>query len=566
MNPVANHLWQSTVFGGVAALLALALRNNHARTRYWVWMIASVKFLIPFSVLVAVGSRVEWTPARTVVLPEVTVVMQQISQPFPQAPAVALGPVEHGSSLAALLAALWGCGFLTACFLWWRRWSRIRSAVHAGSPLALIGGVPVVSAPVLLEPGVFGIFRPVLLLPQGITEHLTPTHLEAIVAHELCHVRRRDNLAAAVHMVVEAIFWFHPLVWWMGSRLVEEREHACDEEVLGRGSRPEVYAESILKTCQFYLESPLVCMSGISGSDLKKRIVRIMSQRLAMELGFGRKLLLAAVGTLAIALPILAGLLRQTAQAGQTPSFEVASIKPNKSGDPGIRIQNHPGTFEAINVSLKFLIEFAYNINDTQLSGAAGWIDSENYNIEAKTDDVRPAGIRQLLSDDELERRRLMLRSLLADRFQLAIRHETKELPIYELVVAKNGSKLHEAEAQPDDVAGPGPKGRGIRMGRGELIMTNNTIGMLADALSRQLGRIVTDGTGLRGSYDFTLKWTPGENEDQMVKAADARSAPDGAGPSIFTAIQEQLGLKLESKKGPVDILVIEHVEPPSAN
>ena len=173
------------------------------------------------------------------------------------------------------------------------RWRRVGSIVRGASPIDL--GVPVItlSSPALLEPGVFGIFRPVLLLPAGILERLTSQQLQAIVAHELCHVRRRDNLAAALHMVVESIFWFHPLVWWIGSRLVDERERACDEEVLRQGSEPEVYAEGILNVCKFYVESPLSCVSGVTGSNLKKRIEAIMTHRIVRRMGFGRRLMLA---------------------------------------------------------------------------------------------------------------------------------------------------------------------------------------------------------------------------------------------------------------------------------
>ena len=96
--------------------------------------------------------------------------------------------------------------------------------------------------------------RPILLWPERISQHLETEHLEAILAHELWHVRRRDNLAAALHMMVEAIFWFHPLVWWLGARLMDERERACDEEVLRLGTRPNVYAEGILRVCKLYLE------------------------------------------------------------------------------------------------------------------------------------------------------------------------------------------------------------------------------------------------------------------------------------------------------------------------
>ena len=172
-----------------------------------------------------------------------------------------------------------------------------------------------------LEPGVFGILRPLLLWPAAISEHLQDAHLEAILAHEVQHVRRRDNLAAAMHMVVEAIFWFHPLVWWLGARLVEERERACDEEVLRLGNEPEIYAESILKTCEFCVASPLACVSGVTGADLKQRIVRIMTQRSVDKLGFLKKLLLVAIGTGAVTAPIIAGLIKAPVATAQANNY-----------------------------------------------------------------------------------------------------------------------------------------------------------------------------------------------------------------------------------------------------
>src|SRR5580704_13847301 len=147
-----------------------------------------------------------------------------------------------------------------------------------GRPLRLDATM---SSPARFEPGIFGVFRPILLVPEGITDRLPPEQWRAIVAHELCHVRRRDNLTAAIHMAVEAIFWFHPLVWWIGKRLVDERERACDEAVLLASGDPESYAEGILNVCKFYLESPLLCVSGVTGSNLKNRIRAIMTQRVA---------------------------------------------------------------------------------------------------------------------------------------------------------------------------------------------------------------------------------------------------------------------------------------------
>jgi beta-lactamase regulating signal transducer with metallopeptidase domain len=163
-------------------------------------------------------------------------------------------------------------------FVWLLRWRRISAAIRQATPLhegreveamrrlehgeGIRKPTEIFLSRTSLEPGIFGIVRPVLVWPERITARLEDAHLEAILAHELSHVRHRDNLAAAIHMVVEAIFWFHPLVWWLGARLVEERERACDEAVLATGRDRRVYAESILRICEFCVESPLTCISS----------------------------------------------------------------------------------------------------------------------------------------------------------------------------------------------------------------------------------------------------------------------------------------------------------------
>ena len=185
--------------------------------------------------------------------------------------------------------------------------------------------LPIVASDTPIEPGIFGIHRPVLLWPRGISERLTDEQVEAILAHELCHLRRRDNLAAALHMAVQTMFWFHPLVWWIGARLVDERERACDEEVIRLGSEPEVYAESILKTCQFFVESPLVCVAGVTGSDLKKRIEQIMTNDAGATLSVWRKALLAAAGVVAFVTPVAVGALNPPPQTRQVA--EPASLR-----------------------------------------------------------------------------------------------------------------------------------------------------------------------------------------------------------------------------------------------
>jgi bla regulator protein blaR1 len=329
MNPeyvssLTNHLWQSTLFAGVAGLLTLVLRKNHARVRHGVWLAASCKFLIPISVLVAMGSHVRrqsapdtqsnWSAAMAEV-------MGEVSQPF-TAPAVS-SPVSASappaaSPLPVILLGIWASGFFGIGCSWWIRWRRIRGIVRAGSPVDIGMPIQALCSPTSFEPGVFGVFGPVLLLPEGIFERLTPAQLQAVIAHELCHVRHRDNLIAALHMFVETVFWFHPLVWWIGKRMVEERERACDEEVLRLGSDPRVYAEGILNVCKSYLSSPLACASGVSGSDLKKRIEAIVANRAARNLDICGRILLIAAGAVALIGPVALGIFGALPSRAQT--------------------------------------------------------------------------------------------------------------------------------------------------------------------------------------------------------------------------------------------------------
>lgn len=566
-SPLANHLWQSTLFAALAGLLTLALRKNRAQMRYWLWLAASVKFLIPFSLLVSAGSQIEWRTAPAAAL--LPTALEQISQPFTTTdiPPVATPAPPATSPVIPVLVAVWFLGCAVVLARWYARWGRIRRAVRAASPLPIQAPVKVMSSPMLLEPGVFGLFRPVLLLPDGIANRLTPTQLQAIVAHEMCHVRRRDNLAAAIHMVVEAVFWFHPLVWWIGARLVKERERACDEEVLRLGNEPQAYAEGILNVCKFYLESPLPCASGVTGADLKKRIEAIMTNRISQKLTPARKLLLAIAGMMAVAGPVLIGIMNAPHGRAQSKpgalAFEVASIKPADPDARGVRIQFTPGGgLSAMNVRPRQLIELAYDVQSFQISGGPGWLNSQGFDIIAKAPQSpeAPAKERQM-TEAHREQFRQRVQALLGERFQLVIRRDTKEMPVYALVVAKNGPRLKESTGE----------GTGIRAGRGEISGDKVAIAMLARILASRVGRPVLDRTGLKGNYDFKLEWTPDLGEGSAkaggpLDKGEGASAADPSGPSIFTALQEQLGLKLESTKGPVEIIVIERAEKPTEN
>lgn len=571
MNPIADHLWQSTLFAGVAGLVTLALRKNHARVRYGIWLTASIKFLIPFALLVSLGSQTAWRTARPSAPPGLAVVMNQISQPFSGPAAAAPGMLAAGRQtrlLPAFLIGVWACGFLGITISWLVRWRRIRRYVHAGVAIELGVPIPVIALPGLVEPSIFGIRRPLLVLPEGITDCLTAPQLDAIVAHELCHVRRRDNLAAAVHMFVEAVYWFHPLVWWIRARLVEERERACDEEVLERGSEPQVYAEGILKVCEFYFESPTVCVAGVTGANLKKRIEAIMTRRISHRLDFARKALLAAAGIGAVAGPIGIGLLNAPHSFGQTnnsqytfglttvaeKTFEVASVKPGPPGDDGWNLGVPTrGGIRIQNMQLKKIVASAFRTQDSTVMGPA-WLDDARYTIVAKGPD--PTVGNPVVWE--------MLRSLLAERFQLKYHIEAKEGNVLALVIGKGGPKLKRPEDGPcAEAIKKNEHCANLRFSPYNIGIRNMPIPAFIGGLARILeDRHLVDKTGLSGDYDVDVNWAAeGFRPTPEGTAAPPQRLDEGA---MMNALQEQAGLKLEAQRGPIQYLVIDRVERPS--
>ena len=561
-----SHLWQSTLFALALAALTLAFRRHRAEVRYALWLAASLKFLVPFSLLTSLGKLFEGrAPAVLPVAQAMNQAASQLSSPIVHVNVLVL-PQHSAINLLVptLPLALWIAGVALVLGSWAFRWWRIHRAARTAEPLDFPAPLPVLATQGLMEPGVFGLFRPVLLLPQGIQSRLTPEQLQAILAHELCHVRRRDNLAAALHMLVEALFWFHPLVWWIGRRLVDERERACDEEVLRLGSEPEVYAESILHVCKFYLESPLPCTSGITGSDLKKRIETIMTQHLSLPLSLTRKLLLSGAALAAIGAPVFVGMLPAQTTAGDK-TFEVVSIKPAAGDMHQVRLMLAPGG--GLNISgmtLKQLMAIAYDVREFQIAGGPSWVNTERFDIAAKGTTGDQREFQKITEAERKQQRDQMnerLRNMLIERFQLQTHKEQKEASVYALVQGPNGHKLKAV-----DVSGAGAR-QSMRMGRGSLEAEEAAIEMLTQSISRSLGKPVLNKTGLMGSFNFKLEWTPDGSEPGPGSLPGGPPPSTGAsGPSLFTAVQEQLGLKLESQKAPVDSVVIDKVEKPSAN
>lgn len=568
---LANHVWQSTIFATIAWLLTLVLRRNRARMRYGIWLAASIKFLVPFTLLASFGNLL---PSRKQpVAPAAYSAIDVVEEPFAatalQVPTSSLHATtlrqQFERPLPACLGALWLAGVGTVLFGWRNRWRVVSATLHHGTAatkgreLQILRRLESVCVPTQhrevlsllmsaerMEPGVFGIFRPVLIWPEQLSEKLDDEHIEAIFAHELAHVANKDNLTAAAHMLVEALFWFHPLVWWMERQMVKERERACDEAVVEMGRSAETYAESLLKTCRFCIESPLPCVAGITGADLKRRVTDIITGYVPTEMSWPKRALLVvvAVGVLTVPMVLTQAMEArhlgeaQTAPLSSYPAqFEVASVRlvEKPSGD-GLTKISDPGAllFTAHNVSLPFLIQMAFGLDVYQIEGQPAWMGSTLYDVSAKPDSEKGPTYEQL---------KPMLQHLLAQRFHLQTHTEEKEMKGYSLVVAKGGQRLMPSKSagpvsaaiMPNRLQAPGVDAKG-----------------LASILSMVLKRPVHDNTGLQGKFDLKLNFAP--------LNAPANSL-DSSLPSVFTAVQEQLGLKLEPAKVSVQMLVIDHAD-----
>ncbi len=438
MTQILNHLWQSTVFVAVMWLLAFALRKNRARRRHDLWLLASIKFLIPFAVFIAIGSQFEWRRAPVIDTARFSIPIEaanQVSEPFTLAPPSAT--VRHREvPWPGILFSIWGIGFMGISAAWLIRWNRVRFAIRRATPIDINAPIRAVSSPTLIEPGVFGVIRPVLMLPEGILDRLTPDQLQSVIDHEMCHVRSHDNLIAVFQMFVETVFWFHPLVWWIGKQMIAERERACDEAVLESGSQPHTYAEAILNVCKLYVESPMPCVAGISGAGLKQRIEAIVANRIGVELSFAQKTLLAIFSTATVLTPVAIGIMNSPVMRAQSPDapknipkWEAVSIRPcDTNRDPGRSGGNAKGGAPVgrgpgrININCQTpmgLMQQAYGVfSDGRrasfarptFEGAPAWINTERFAIEGKAE--TPEG-RIMMQGPMMQR-------LLEERFHLA--------------------------------------------------------------------------------------------------------------------------------------------------
>jgi uncharacterized protein (TIGR03435 family) len=585
-----NHLWQSTLFLLIVWLATLALRRNGARVRFWLWTASSVKFLLPLSWLVNLGKAIQWREPPAAVQPAVSFVLQDVLTPATVVTGLPMSPPQSPSVLPWVLAAIWIAGAAFVLIAWWRQWRPVRSALRNATavrfdPCYASDDLWLLSSPSMPEPGVVGICRPRLVLPEGILDRLTPAQMRALIAHERSHIRCHDNLVAAVHMLVEALFWFHPVVWWIEQRLVDERERACDEAVLRAGCRPQDYAEGLLEVCRQSVGMRLACVAGVSGSNLRARVEAIMRSEIGRPLTIRRRMALAIVVASAVALPVAAGALQSQVVAPPAMSFETASISFLKTiydvTPSTLAIEAH---FAKKTLSpqdgrvdtsgpLQLLIQAAYGLTHLQVEGGPPWVLTDRYRIEARAGNATPDQVRS------------MLQSLLAERFRLTLRREVRRLPVYELSVANEGIKIAAVKdgecIPPKDVrwdlidleaplfiCGGGqrrvlsqhPETRPLPRWPRVVRIEMGSISMPAfiDWISGDLDRIVIDRTGFTAPFNLLLDFAPPSNPQSRL--------PPYSGPTIFEALQEQLGLSLVSTEAPVDVFVIEQAERPVVN
>ena len=297
-----------------------------------------------------------------------------------------------------------------------------------------------------------------------------------------------------------------------------------------------------------------------------------------------RKLLLIAAALLAASFAFTnATELRAQAQSSATTSayeYEVATILPSKPGGNGVGLLPSPNGLIARNATLQMLVTAAYGVENYQVSGGPSWFTSDRYDIDAKMDASVADALQKLNSSERTIARQHMLQTLLADRFKLTIRREISELPVYSLVVAKNGPKIKQANAgdtYPNGLHDREGNARGsgatmIGVNAGALTLTGQAVPIanLISLLARYVDRPILDKTGLTGNFDFYIQFTTNQGALQPTggDASTRESAPptDSNAPYLLTAVQEQLGLKLESGKGPAEVIVIDHVEKPSGN
>jgi len=372
--------------------------------------------------------------------------------------------------------------------------------------------------------------------------------LDAVLAHEHEHVRRRDPLFQWLALLNRALFWFHPLSWWLERQLALSAEEACDAAALARGHSPQDYCTYLLDIADnIAIAGGRLDLAGMemAGSSLATRIRQIIVSVPPKRMS--RTRIVCVTGACAISTLLFA------AATILSSGFEVASIKPTAPGYTGGKfiVMQSTRHYVVRNYTFKELVGAAYDLPLRLVSGGPDWINTDRYDIDGLTPgETRPSP----------EQRMLLLRTLLTDRWKLTLHRDRRSLPVYELTVAKGGAKLQESTPETEEFL----TNRMFNDNHVLLPARNVTMTQFASVLQRAIvDRPVLDKTGLSGHYNFDLEWTRDETQFGGIPLAKVEAPPR---PDLFSAVQQQLGLRLQSSKGTAEVLIIDRVERPSAN
>jgi uncharacterized protein (TIGR03435 family) len=420
-------------------------------------------------------------------------------------------------------------------------------------------------------PTVVGWLRPVVLAPVGALTGLAPEQVEALLVHELTHIRRHDYLVNILQSVAEALLFYHPAVWWVSGQIRTERELCCDDVAVSVTGDVLGYARALAEL-EASRPAHFHVAVAANGGSLADRIGRLLGEsRHVPQTRPGPGVIVSAI-LLAVTAYAVFG------QSTERPAFQVASIKRNTATTPrGMLVRPQAGgRLTTENAPILMLIQNAYSVQAFQVVGGPGWVNSDGYDMEAK-----PEG--------NIDRKQmwLMVQTLLADRFKLALHRETRELPAYVLTVTRAGLKQAPPKeggcVTPEPDAPPPLPRPGMARPCGKVMIDMSSLGLRMSGSKISIGefirtlamimdRPVIDKTGIATEFEVSLDFTP----DQSTAGLPGSGGPRDPGgprlptdtnrPSIFAALQEQLGLKLDSGKGPVEVLVIDHVERPSGN
>jgi uncharacterized protein (TIGR03435 family) len=573
-----HFIWQGSLLALFLWIVKTIAPSSAARLRYAAASL--IMLMMPIALIVTATWNVHSEPGRAAAAPRFSI---QAPAHMPEQ-AVYYAPTSSAphAGISGWAVCIWLIGVLLLSARAAGGWMGVQELKRGASPadaeledvvkrlqrrLRISAPVRLCTSAAVRVPTAIGWLRPYILLPVTALTGLSEAQIVAILTHELAHIRRNDYLVNILQTVIETVLFYHPAVWWVGRQMRLEREHCCDDIAVAVCGSAFEYASALAEMEQIRDRIPTPALAA-TGGDLLGRIRWVLGREDRTPRSLGS--ILAAALALSIAgATAIVSLYAATQEA--PPAFEVASIKRNIGGEH-INYRRPFPTLHVEGSTLKDLVISAYQVHDFQVTGGPVWIDSDLYNIDAKAE-AHPVANQQFVT---LQRRRLQ--TLLRDRFHLTIHRETKELPVYELTVAKGGPKLQPSNCVQrvtgDTAIAPGKTQSdycgATGIGRSRIQGRGVSMAFLSDILSGLLSRTVVDKTGLKGEFQIQLTYTPVAPSVPSPDAAppgraDGAATPD-RGPDIFTAVQEQLGLKLQSGKGPVEVLVIDHVERPSEN